>query len=79
MTFVVMAVAVVGGLLSTVVDFFKKKMSRYIILGVNAFLVSMFWLFFYFNSYILFFLFLVPKSINACYFCSFRQSTNENS
>ena len=35
--------------------------------------------FFHFSLYILFLPLLVPKPINACYFCYFRQSTDGNS
>ena len=46
---------------------------------LSLLLVPTFWLFFHFSPYILILPLLVPKPINACYFCPFRQSTDGNS
>ena len=48
-------------------------------IGVNAFLVPIFWFFFFhFSPYIFILPLLVSKSINTCYFRHFHQSTDRN-
>ena len=47
-----------------------------LLVGVNAFLVSIFWSDFYFSPYILFLPLLVPKPINAWHLSPYRYPTN---
>ena len=47
-----------------------------LLVGVNAFLVSIFWSDFYFSPYILFLPLLVPKPINIWYLSSYRYPIN---